>query len=118
MSTLFPIQIDIIVRTSTLTRGEYVVTETPGTITGSVQPLPNRADKDMKDLPTGRVDYGRLRVYTSSRLKVGVEGGAGVGDIVVWEGYRYEVVREITYQMRILPCYKYICELVPAEPGT
>lgn len=115
MSTLFPIQIDILVRSTSLVRGEYVVTETPGTILGSVQPLPNKVGKDMKDLPAGRVDFGRVRVYTSSRLNVGVEGTAGVGDVIVWEGHRYEVTREIPYQMRIQPCYKYICSLAPTE---
>lgn len=113
MSTLFPKKIDILRRVVTLVEGEPVYTETPGFFLGSVQPLANKPDKDMKDLPTGRMDMGRVRVYASERLNVGKEGVSGTGDVILWVGNRYELTKEISYQMGVIPSFKYLAELLP-----
>ena len=78
---------------------------------GTVQPMPARENKGFKDIPTGRFDAGRVRVYSDIPLRAGSEGGAR-GDVVRFNNQRFEVVRDIAHQMGIIPHYKYIAEYI------
>lgn len=90
--------------------GRYVVgTVTRATFRGSVQPMPARENKGFKELPIGRIDVGRVRIYSSVPLKSGGEGKPR-GDVVIFEGMKYEVIKDIPHQMGVLKHYKYIGE--------
>lgn len=82
-----------------------------GTFRGTIQPMPARANKEPKDLASGRFDAGRVRVYSTTPLKVGTEGGTR-GDVVLFNGQRFEVIKDIAHQMGVIPHYKYIAEYV------
>ena len=90
--------------------GRYVEgAATLGTVIGTVQPMPARENVGFRDAVPGRVDFGRVRVYSRTPLKSPVEGDTR-GDIVHYEGGRYEIIKDITHQNRIIPHYKYIAE--------
>lgn len=96
--------------TGSFVDGRYTAgSPTKGTFRGSVQPMPARENRGFKDMPEGRVDIGRVRIYSSVPLKSGGEGGPR-GDVVVFEGFRYEIVKAIPNRMGLINHYKYIGE--------
>ena len=108
MSTLFPKTWNAIRRTATETLGEVTATETPFTFIGSIQP---ETAKDLSLRDEARLDEGRVKIYTAERLVVGVEGGSALGDIVIYDEHRYEVIQELPFQNGLIPHRKYIATL-------
>lgn len=92
--------------------GRYV-TGTPSlsSFVGTVQPMPARENIGYKDTSTGRINAGRVRVYSRTPLRKGLEGESR-GDVVHYEGGRYEVMKDIAHQNGIIPHYKYIAEYI------
>lgn len=76
-------------------------------IRGSVQPI---TGKDMDSLPIGRSDIGRVKLYTSTKLEVGVTGSDNTGDLIQYDGRVWEVIQESTYANGLIAHYKYIAE--------
>lgn len=108
MSTLFPRNtIDYYTVTVSTTNG--VDTEIPvaSTFIGSVQPT---TGKDIESLPSGRGDLGMVKIYSDTELNVSVEGSNTPGDIVVWQGQRWQVVHEMKFQNSLINHYKYFAE--------
>lgn len=106
MSTLLPRNtINYFVVTVVVTSGEGAKTETPGTFTGSVQPT---TGKDLEFLPVGREDIGTIKIYSDTQLNVAIAGTNKSGDIVVWEGQRWECIQEMKFQNGLIEHYKYI----------
>lgn len=108
MSTLFPRTISYKRRTAELVNGVWEFSETDGTFTGSVQPVNG---KDLQFLPEGRRDIGLMKVYSNTPLSVSVEGSNTPGDIVLWAGRKWEIIRELVFANDIINHYKYIAAL-------
>ena len=110
MSTLFPRNtIDYYSVATTTTNGIDAETLTAGTFVGSVQPT---TGKDLESLPAGREDRGTVKIYSDTELNVSVEGSNTPGDIVVWQGQRWQVVFEQKFQNGLINHYKYFAEFV------
>ena len=95
-----------------------VLTESPGsyvqglfvpgtrstiTIEASIQPV---SGKDMITAPEGRRIQDMIKVYTSSELKQSEEGTGQQPDIIVWQGYGYEITSIDVRQMDVIAHYK------------
>ena len=108
MSTLFPRNtINYFVVTTTTVKGVATKTETAGTFVGSVQPI---TGKDLESLPTGRSDRGVVKVYSDTQLNVSLKATNKPGDIIVWQGQRWETVYEMQFQNGLIDHFKYIAE--------
>lgn len=79
---------------------------TYGTFLASVQPV--MVGQDMQALPEGRHMSDFVKVYTDDRLKVTADGEGVQPDIVVFQGYGYELVSMFQYQSNVISHYKYI----------
>lgn len=108
--SLFPRTWNVRRHTSTEVLGEASVVEVPGTFVGSVQPL---SAKDLSLRPEGRLDTGRVKVYTMETLGVGEEAGTAVGDLVEYGGRWYEITSFTPYLNGLLPHNKYEAVLRP-----
>jgi hypothetical protein len=108
MSTLFPRTISYKHRASELVNGVWEFSETDGTFTGSVQPL---TAKELQFLTEGRRDIGLMKVYSNTPLSVSVEGSNTPGDVVLWAGRKWEIIRELVFANDIINHYKYIAAL-------
>ena len=109
MSTLFPRTISYKHRTAELVNGVWEFSDTEdGTFTGSVQPL---TGKELQFLPEGRCDIGLMKVYSNTPLSVSVEGSNTPGDIVIWAGRKWEIIRELVFANDLINHYKYIAAL-------
>lgn len=95
-----------------------VLTESPGsyveglfvpgtrstiTIQASIQPV---SGEDMITAPEGRRTQDMIKVYTSTELKQADEGTGQQPDIVVWQGFGYEVTSMDVRLMDVIPHYK------------
>jgi|GEM_PF-1502603 len=88
---------------------------TPGarssaTIQASVQPVD--IPKDMQALPVGRHESDFVKMYTDTRLKIAADGEGIQPDIVVQEGYGYEIVSLSPNQSDVINHYKYVASKV------
>ena len=108
MSTLFHRTISYKHRTAELVNGVWEFSETDGTFTGSVQPL---TGKELQFLPEGRRDIGLMKIYSNTPLSVSVEGSNTPGDVVIWAGRKWEIIRELVFANDLINHYKYIAAL-------
>lgn len=109
MGTLFPKTINYKQISVSYVEG---VAQTPvevdSTFKGSVQPM---SGKDVELLEIGREDRGKVKVYSSTKLTVGVEDDdTKPGDVVIWEGQKWEIIQEMQFQNDLIPHYKYVAE--------
>ena len=95
-------------RTAELVNGRWKTSEADGSFVGSVQPVNG---KDLQFLPEGRRDIGMVKVYSNTALAVSAEGSNTPGDIVLWAGKKWEVIRELVYANDIINHFKYIAAL-------
>ena len=104
--TLFPKTIPVSTQPGGYVNGEWVIgTPVVGTFVGSVQPM---TDKEIQALPVARKDVGYVKIYSNTPLNVSTEGGAQVGDVVTWQGSKWEVVSAGEYQNGLINHYKYV----------
>lgn len=108
MSTLFPKTISY----NEITGGYVSGIWTPNapvakTFEGSVQPI---TGKDLVALEVGREDLGKVKVYSSTPLKVSTEGREYSGDIVIWQDKEWELIQAMDFQNDLINHYKYIAE--------
>ncbi len=107
MSTLFSSTIPYKQVTGSWVNGVWTTVEVDSTFTGSVQPVTGR---DLEVLDVGREDVGRIKVYSNTPLNVSGEGTENSGDIVIWQGGRWEVSQAMDFQNDLISHYKYIAE--------
>lgn len=107
MSVLFPKTISYLVVTGSRVKGKFVEVETPGTFTGDVQPVTGR---DLDVVQVGRQDIGKIKVYANESLNVSVEGSNTPGDMIIWQGGKWEIIAKMANQNDLIPHYKYIAE--------
>lgn len=108
MSTLFPRTINMIHRTAELVNGRWNTSEAEGSFVGSVQPVNG---KDLQFLPEGRRDIGMVKVYSNTALAVSAEGSNTPGDLVIWAGKKWEVIRELVFANDLINHFKYLAAL-------
>ena len=65
----------------------------------------------MQFLPEGRRDIGLMKVYSNTPLSVSVEGSNTPGDVVIWAGRKWEIIRELVFANDLINHYKYIAAL-------
>jgi hypothetical protein len=79
---------------------------TTTTTLASIQALGNA--QDMNAMPEGRRLSDFVKIYTKDLLNVTVEGTGMQPDIIVHEGYGYEITSIFVNQSGIISHYKYI----------
>ena len=72
-------------------------------ITASIQPV--ALGQDMESLPEGRRLSDFMKVYTDTKLKVTDESTQP--DLIVFDGFAYELVSVGKHQSGVIPHYKY-----------
>jgi len=108
MSTLFPKTITYQQVAGSFINGVYTKVNTPSTFIGSVQPV---TGKDIESLNVGREDRGKVKIYSNTPLNVSIEGiQTKPGDVVEWQGQKWEVIQEMIFQNDLIEHYKYIGE--------
>ena len=105
MPTFFPTALQGTRQEGSYVGGVWQVTAVPFEFEGSVQPMKG---KDFDALPIARVDSGSMKLYTATKLNVSKEGNTQGGDLLVWDGRRWEVTNELTNQNGLIAHYKYI----------
>lgn len=105
MSCLFPKNISYERVSGSWVNGEWVTTMELATFRGDVQPA---TGKDISPEVQARLDKGGVQVYSDVPLKVSLEGTANSGDVVHYQGQRWEIISEGRHQNSLIPHYKYI----------
>ena len=108
MSTLFPSNITVEKVTFTITNGESTPSVTEVTFTGSIQPV---SAHELLALDIGRVNVGKIKIFSNDRLFVSRVDTNTPGDLVKWDGKVYEVIQENPYLNGLIQHYKYFAEL-------
>jgi len=76
-------------------------------IEANVQPFNYKDELQLKESERSRQ---WLKIYTASQLRGLEQGDSGYrGDTVIWEGYKYQVMRVHNYSMSVLDHYKALC---------
>lgn len=107
MSVLFPKTISYFIVTGSRVKGKWTPAENAGTFIGSVQPVTGR---DLDVVQVGRQDTGKIKVYANESLNVSKEDSNTPGDLIVWEGSKWEIIAKLPYQNNLINHYKYIAE--------
>ena len=109
MTTLFPKTIEY-ERTdgAYLNKGRWVGgTSQSLTFLGSVQSL---RGKEAEAYPVNRENRGAVKIYASERLQIAIKDGNNAGDVILWEGSRWELIIEHPYKNSLIEHYKYIAQ--------
>lgn len=92
-------------------QGEWVAgTRTVSTVMASVQPVSKM--QDMQALPEGRHMSDFCMIFSDARLVVTADGENTQPDIVVHEGYGYEIIDIAPYRSDVINHYKYLAAKV------
>lgn len=83
-------------------------------ITGTVQPV---TDQEYQNLPEGRKEYGAVKVYTTSDLKISDPNAPASGDMILHGGQKWEIAQKLVYGSGLIPHNKYIAYLVVEAPN-
>jgi len=77
---------------------------------GSIQPL---SGKDAESFNILRQDKGMIQIFCNDKLMVGESGTANkTGDIIFWDGRKWEVVAELTRDQGVINHLRYAAEYV------
>lgn len=107
---LFPKSIPYQARTGSYVLGVWTnTTPTDGTLMGSVQPM---TGKEVEALGIGRLDIGHVKVYSDIRLNTSEEGSSTPGDVVISDGKRWEVIKELPYGNGLINHFKYVAQYI------
>ena len=74
---------------------------------GTIQPI---TGKELESLNVGQDDTGKVKVYSTTKLNVAKKGDNATGDIVYYNGKKWELIDELDYQNKLIQHYKYIAE--------
>ena len=108
MSTLFPKNHSVVRTTGGLDSDGVWVPGTPVTIafTGSVQPM----SMDAAAKAIGRETEGACKIFSSSKLQTNQQEGTNPGDVLTWQGHKWELVKEGAFDNGLIPHYTYVAE--------
>lgn len=108
MSTLFPKSLAVTRTTGGLDSYGVWVPGTPVTVSflGSVQPM----SMDAAAKAIGRETEGACKIFSSSQLQASQQEGANPGDVLSWQGHKWELVKEMAFDNGLIPHYAYIAE--------
>lgn len=87
--------------------------KTATTIQASIQPA---TEQDLITAPEGRRISDMVKVYSSTALQEGGEGSNLQPDLIVWNGYAYEISSISVRQMDVISHYKYYATRRMAAP--
>lgn len=76
------------------------------TTMASTQPVV--VGRDLRALPEGRRSSDFIKIFTSDRLNVSADGEGVQPDIVIHDGYGYELISSSANQSRVINHFKYI----------
>lgn len=108
MGSLFPLPIKVQRTTLLLVEGIYTDDGNSEVNTqGSMQPFTGEVPEDLVNLRTAK---GFLDVYCDDKLVVSTPGNASKlkGDIVEFDGGRWEVVKQLTHNQGIINHFRYM----------
>jgi len=105
--TLFGKTINYEQITTTFVKGVATKTPVSSTFNGTVQPM---TGKDLELVEVGREDRGKVKIYSDIRLNVGIAGSDKSGDVVEWQGEKWEIIQEMKFQNNLINHYKYFGE--------
>jgi len=117
MSVLFPRPVTVFKQTGgARVKGRWVEgTYVEETITGRVRHF---TSYEIASLPDGKTDIGHVKVFSNDPLNISEDGGDALGDIVLWEGRYYEIVKESHKPQGVIDHYRYEAEFrQPREVG-
>lgn len=111
MGSLFPRPITGERLEITKTRGIPSITgRTPIETLGSIQPL---SGKEAENFNIGRQDKGLVQIFCNDKLVVSTAGTANAtGDIVFWDGRKWEVIKELTRNQGLINHQRYAAQYV------
>ena len=81
-------------------------TRSVSSMMATIQPIV--MGQDMASLPEGRRISDFVKIYTGVNLKVTEDGDGIQPDMIVYDGYCYELVSRYANQNNIIPHYKFI----------
>jgi hypothetical protein len=97
----------------TYTNGVWVRgTRTVTTCLASVQPIDLKSETGMHPKPDGRHLMDTVKIYTSMALNVTADGEGVQPDIIVFDGYGYELNDRGAYRSGVINHYKYTAKKV------
>lgn len=105
MSTLFPQPQTAVRKQGGYTNGVWSSSSVTISFSGSIQPI---SGKEIEALPIARKDVGTVKIYSSTPLRIAEQGKENTGDIVLWQGRKWEVVQQLDYTNGLIPHIKYI----------
>jgi hypothetical protein len=94
------------VKTRTV-NGVYKEFRTESTFSGSIQPV---SGKDLETIEVGREDRGKVKIYSSAQLRVGLAGTDYSGDVVIYDNKEWEIIQAMPHLNNLIEHYKYIAE--------
>jgi hypothetical protein len=77
-----------------------------GSTSASCQPIV--VGQDLKALPEGRHVSDFIKFYTNDKLQLAADGEGTQPDIIVFNGYGFEIVSEFVNQNAVISHYKYV----------
>ncbi len=105
MSTLFPQPQTAVRKRGGYTNGVWSSSSVTISFSGSIQPI---SGKEIEALPIARKDIGSIKIYSNQPLRISEQGKENTGDIVLWQGRKWEVVQQLDYTNGLIPHIKYI----------
>lgn len=108
MGSLFPQPITVQRTTLLLVDGVYTDSgSTEEATQGSLQPFTGEVPEDLVNMRTAK---GFIDIYCDDKLVVSTPGNDSKlkGDIVVFDGGRWEVVKQLTYNQGIIDHFRYM----------
>jgi hypothetical protein len=88
------------------------VAGTKSTLSTSASLQPVIIGQDLQALPEGRHLSDFIKIYTDDRLSVTADGEGVQPDIIVHEGYGYELVSIFANRSNVINHYKYVAAKV------
>ena len=118
MSVLFPESIEAV--DYTFVQDKMTIEKVAGVpyiIQADIQPSTGEDEGvSITNTGVGREEVGLVKVYSDTKLNVAKEGQSYTGTVLTWEGNKWEVIREFTYQkgsfFSLINHYKYLAQLL------
>lgn len=105
---LFPKEYQAIRKVGGRVDGVWKDTEETITFEGNVQPTNGR---DIDPMLVGRHNTGLIKAWSHTKLEVSEEGTTHAGDLILWEGSKWEIIAQLPNAGEILGpgvVYKYL----------
>ena len=53
---------------------------------------------------------GACKIFSSSKLQTSLQGSPNPGDVLTWQGHKWELVKEGAFDNGLIPHYTYVAE--------